>query len=85
MYPRPDLDIIRQAARRIAPYANRTPVLTCAGLDRLFGAQFYFKRENLEKVGAFKSRGACNAVFLLSDEEDAHAVATHSSGHHAAR
>jgi threonine dehydratase len=84
MYPCPNLDIIRQAARRIAPYAHRTPVLTCAGLDRLFGAQLYFKCENLQKVGAFKFRGACNAVLLLSDKEAARGVVTHSSGNHAA-
>jgi hypothetical protein len=82
-YPCPDLDTIREAAQRIAPYAHRTPVLTCAGLDRLFGARLYFKCENLQKVGAFKFRGACNAVFLLSKDDASHGVATHSSGNHA--
>jgi threonine dehydratase len=57
--------------------------LTCASLDRQVGAQVFMKCENLQKVGAFKFRGACNAVFSLTDEEAAHGVATHSSGNHA--
>jgi threonine dehydratase len=80
----PDLETIRTAARRIAPYVLRTPVLTCKGLDGLFGAKCYFKCENFQKVGAFKFRGACNAVFLLSDSEAQRGVITHSSGNHAA-
>jgi len=84
MHTYPKLDTIRQAAQRIAPYVHRTPVLTCAGLDHLLGARLYFKCENLQKVGAFKFRGACNAVFLLSDEEASRGVATHSSGNYAA-
>jgi threonine dehydratase len=74
---------IRQAAERIRPYAHRTPVLTCASLDEKVGAQVFLKCENLQKVGAFKFRGACNAVFSLSEEEAARGVATHSSGNHA--
>jgi len=79
----PTLTDIRQAAARIRPYAHRTPVLTCASLDRQVGAQVFMKCENLQKVGAFKFRGACNAVFSLTDEEAARGVATHSSGNHA--
>ena len=79
----PTLPDIRQAAERIRPYAHRTPVLTCASLDERVGAQVFMKCENLQKVGAFKFRGACNAVFSLTDEEAARGVATHSSGNHA--
>ena len=79
----PTLTDIRQVAKRIRPYAHRTPVLTCASLDEQVGAQVFMKCENLQKVGAFKFRGACNAVFSLTDEEAAHGVATHSSGNHA--
>lgn len=81
--PSPTITEIRQAAERIRPYAHRTPVLTCAGLDQRVGAQVFMKCENLQKVGAFKFRGACNAVFSLTDEEAAHGVGTHSSGNHA--
>jgi threonine dehydratase len=79
----PTLTDICQAAERIRPYAHRTPVLTCASLDQQVGAQVFLKCENLQKVGAFKFRGACNAVFSLTDEEAARGVATHSSGNHA--
>ncbi len=79
----PTIDDIRRAAERIAPYAHRTPVLTCDALDRRAGARLFLKCENLQKVGAFKFRGACNAVMSLSDEEADHGVATHSSGNHA--
>ncbi|MGD8405414.1 MAG: pyridoxal-phosphate dependent enzyme [Anaerolineales bacterium] len=81
--PAPTLTDIRNAAERIRPYAHCTPILTCASLDRQVGAQVFMKCENLQKVGAFKFRGACNAVFSLTDEEAAHGVATHSSGNHA--
>jgi len=80
----PDLDDVRQAAERIRPWAHRTPVLTCSGLDAMVGANLFFKCENFQKVGAFKFRGATNAVRSLSDEEAARGVATHSSGNHAA-
>ena len=76
-------DDIQEAAARIAGRVHRTPVLTCATLDRMAGAQLFFKCENLQKVGAFKMRGATNAVFALSDAEAARGVATHSSGNHA--
>ncbi len=79
----PTIDDIRQAARRIAPYAHRTPVMTSAFFDRLTGARLFFKCENLQKVGAFKFRGACNAVFSLPEEALRRGVATHSSGNHA--
>lgn len=82
--PIPTLQEIRQAAERIAPYAHRTPVLTCSALDALVGAQVFCKCENFQKVGAFKFRGACNAVFGLAAEEARRGVATHSSGNHAA-
>jgi threonine dehydratase len=78
------IDDVRAAAERIRPHAHRTPVLTCASLDRMTGARLFFKCENLQKVGAFKFRGACNAVMSLSDEDAARGVATHSSGNHAA-
>ncbi len=79
-----NLEDIRQAAKRIKPFAHRTPVLTCASVDERVGMHVFMKCENLQKVGAFKFRGACNTVFSLSDEEAAHGVATHSSGNHAA-
>ena len=82
--PLPGFDDVMRAAERIRPWAHRTPVLTCAGLDRLAGARVYFKCENLQKVGAFKFRGATNAVFALDDEAAQRGVATHSSGNHAA-
>lgn len=74
---------IQQAAERIRPFAHRTPVLTCESLNQRVGAQVYLKCENLQKVGAFKFRGACNAVFSLSDEQAERGVCTHSSGNHA--
>lgn len=79
----PTLADIRQAAERIEPYIHRTPVLTSRSLNEKVGAQVYLKCENLQKVGAFKFRGASNAVFSLSDEEASRGVCTHSSGNHA--
>lgn len=79
----PTFNDIQQAAERIKPYAHRTPVLTNESLDQQVGAQVYLKCENLQKVGAFKFRGACNAVYSLTDEEASHGVVTHSSGNHA--
>src|SRR5271165_378167 len=78
-----DLSSVRAAAKRIARFAHRTPVATCATLDRLAGRSLFFKCEHLQKVGAFKFRGACNAVMKLSDEVAARGVVTHSSGNHA--
>jgi len=80
----PTLDDIRQAAERIRLYAHRTPILTNESLNQKVDAQVFLKCENLQKVGAFKFRGACNAVYSLSDEEAARGVCTHSSGNHAA-
>lgn len=74
---------IREAQARIADHAHRTPVLTCSTLDRLAGRELHFKCENFQKVGAFKFRGACNAIFKLPDAEAARGVVTHSSGNHA--
>lgn len=74
---------IQQAAERIKPYIHHTPVLTNESLNRQVGAQVFLKCENLQKVGAFKFRGACNAVYSLSDAEAARGVCTHSSGNHA--
>jgi len=80
----PSLEDIRQAHRRIEPFIHRTPVLTSGTIDRMAGGEIFFKCENLQKAGAFKIRGACNAVFSLSDDEAKRGVATHSSGNHAA-
>lgn len=77
------LNDIQQAAQRIKPYIHRTPVLTNESLNQKVGAQVYLKCENMQKVGAFKFRGASNAVWSLSDEEAARGVCTHSSGNHA--
>lgn len=78
-----DLNSIREAQERIKPYAHCTPVMTCATLERLAGRQLFFKCENFQKVGAFKFRGACNAVMNLSDPAAKRGVVTHSSGNHA--
>ena len=74
---------IRTAAQRIEPYVHRTPVLTNESLNQRVGAQVFLKCENMQKVGAFKFRGASNAVFSLSDEQAISGVCTHSSGNHA--
>ena len=84
MSDRPTLTDIQQAAERIAPFVHRTPVFTSEAIDKMIGARVFFKCENLQKVGAFKFRGACNAIHSLSDEEAARGVATHSSGNHGA-
>jgi threonine dehydratase/serine racemase len=78
-----DLAAVRDAAARIAGIVHRTPVMTCETIDRLAGRRVYFKCENLQKVGAFKYRGATNAVRKLSDADAAKGVVTHSSGNHA--
>jgi threonine dehydratase len=79
----PTYDDVLTAHARIAPYIHRTPVLTSSYLDALTGASLFFKCENFQKAGAFKVRGASNAVFGLSDADAARGVATHSSGNHA--
>jgi threonine dehydratase len=75
---------VRDAHARIRDKINRTPVLTSSTLDAQCGGSLFFKCENFQKIGAFKARGATNAIFLLSDEEAKRGVATHSSGNHAA-
>jgi threonine dehydratase len=77
-------ELIEAARARIAPHVKLTPVLTSSTLDSESGAQLYFKCENFQKCGAFKARGAANAVFSLPAEALRHGVATHSSGNHAA-
>lgn len=79
----PTLAGIRAAAERIRPHARRTPVLTCRAIDERAGCTVFLKCENLQRVGAFKFRGACNAIFSLSDAEAARGIATQSSGNHA--
>ncbi|MDE0218974.1 MAG: pyridoxal-phosphate dependent enzyme [Spirochaetaceae bacterium] len=78
----PTIADVRAAAERIRPHVHATPVFTSRYFDRAVGASLFFKCENLQKVGAFKSRGACNAVFSLPDHQAAAGVATHSSGNH---
>ncbi|HEX7370687.1 MAG TPA: pyridoxal-phosphate dependent enzyme, partial [Rhodanobacteraceae bacterium] len=80
----PALADLRAAAARIAPYARVTPVLDSPELDALAGASLFFKGEHLQVGGAFKFRGACNAVWSLSDDEAKCGVVTHSSGNHGA-
>jgi threonine dehydratase len=80
----PGFEDVAHAARRIEPYVRRTPLLVAPELSRQLGAAVEFKCENLQAVGAFKARGACNAVFALDDAHASHGVATHSSGNHAA-
>jgi threonine dehydratase len=77
-----DLERIRAAHERIRPHIHRTPVLTSARLDEASRAKLFFKCENLQKIGAFKARGATNAVFSLDDATAKRGVATHSSGNH---
>jgi threonine dehydratase len=79
-----DLGAVRAAHARIAPHIHRTPVMASRSLDEAAGARLHFKCENLQKVAAFKARGACNAVLSLSDAQAARGVVTHSSGNHGA-
>lgn len=78
----PTLADMLVAHERIKPHIHRTPVLTSSYLNELTGAELFFKCENLQKAGAFKARGASNAVFGLTEEQAAQGVATHSSGNH---
>jgi len=80
----PTIADIQSAHKRIKPFIHRTPVLTSRQLNKIFECELFFKCENFQKVGAFKFRGATNAVLSLSDEEKKHGVVTHSSGNHAA-
>lgn len=74
---------VQQAAKTIEGVAHRTPVMTCSAIDEIAGRRLFFKCENFQKVGAFKFRGAFNAVSQLSDEDAGNGVVTHSSGNHA--
>src|SRR5580700_5033258 len=78
-----DLAAVREAAGRIAGLAHRTPVHTCATLDQIAGRMLFFKCENFQKIGAFKFRGACNAIMKLPEDIAKRGVVTHSSGNHA--
>ncbi len=79
----PDRHTIEQAHARIRPFIHRTPVMTSRSLDAATGASLFFKCENLQRVGAFKMRGAANAVLSLTNAQRSNGVATHSSGNHA--
>ncbi len=79
----PTFDDVAAAHERIAPHIHRTPVMTSSCIDALAGAALFFKCENFQKAGAFKVRGASNAVFGLDDAHAGRGVATHSSGNHA--
>ncbi len=80
----PDFKDVAAAMQLISPYVHRTPVLTSQKLDAISGARLFFKCENFQKVGAFKFRGATNAVLNLTEGQRAAGVVTHSSGNHAA-
>ncbi|MDE0227074.1 MAG: pyridoxal-phosphate dependent enzyme [Gammaproteobacteria bacterium] len=80
----PSLPDVLDAAARIRSHAIRTPVLRSSTLDAMFGTRLFFKCENFQRAGAFKFRGACNAVFSLSEDDARRGVATHSSGNHGA-
>ncbi|WP_245889527.1 pyridoxal-phosphate dependent enzyme [Cecembia rubra] len=80
----PSLDDIRLAHQRIQPFIHRTPIMTSEAINQIAGCDIYFKCENFQKVGAFKARGAANAVAKLDEEQKKNGVATHSSGNHAA-
>lgn len=80
----PTLQTVREAHARIRDSIHLTPIMTSSTFDAAAQATLLFKCENFQKVGAFKARGATNAIFLLSDEEAHRGVVTHSSGNHAA-
>lgn len=80
----PEFRDVVEAHARITPFIHHTPLYSSESINSIVGAELFFKCENFQKVGAFKFRGACNAVFSLSDEEASRGVATHSSGNHAA-
>ena len=80
----PTLADIQAAHQRIAPHIHRTPVLTSQAINQICGAELFFKCENFQKTGAFKIRGATNAILLLEAAEAQNGVATHSSGNHGA-
>ena len=78
------IEEIKKAYSRISQVVNKTPVMSSRTLNSITNAKIHFKCENFQKAGAFKARGACNAVFSLSDQEAQKGVATHSSGNHGA-
>lgn len=80
----PSLADIKAAHARIQPFIHRTPILSSTAINEIAGCEIFFKCENFQKVGAFKARGAANAVVKLTEEQKAKGVATHSSGNHAA-
>jgi threonine dehydratase len=80
----PSLEDIKEAHRRIQPFIHRTPIMKSEAINQMAGCEIFFKCENFQKVGAFKARGAANAVAKLSEEHRKNGVATHSSGNHAA-
>lgn len=80
----PEINDIRSAHSRIRPFIHRTPVMTSGLLNDIYGCSLFFKCENFQKVGAFKFRGATNAVLSLGAEQKRKGVVTHSSGNHAA-
>ena len=80
----PDFEDIIMAHRLIGGLIHHTPVMTSSAINRITQSEIFFKCENLQKAGSFKFRGACNAVFSLTDEKASHGVGTHSSGNHAA-
>ncbi|HEJ9626670.1 threo-3-hydroxy-L-aspartate ammonia-lyase [Proteus terrae] len=81
--PTPTYKDVAQAHQRILPYLNKTPVLTSRTINELTGAQFYFKCENFQRMGAFKFRGAMNALSQFNDQQRKNGVVTFSSGNHA--
>lgn len=80
----PTLEDIKAAHQRIQPFIHKTPIMTSGAIDEIAGCQVFFKCENFQKVGAFKARGAANAVMKLNESQKKNGVATHSSGNHAA-
>jgi threonine dehydratase len=80
----PTLKEVKEAVKRISPYVHKTPVLTSSTINRMLDASVFFKCENFQRMGAFKFRGASNAILQLSDDERARGVITHSSGNFAA-
>lgn len=80
----PDLKEIQEAHERIKPFIHQTPILTSQTINEITGAQLFFKCENFQRAGAFKMRGASNALLLITKSELKKGVATHSSGNHAA-
>ncbi|KAM0901350.1 hypothetical protein ACQ4PT_020042 [Festuca glaucescens] len=79
-----DINSIREAQARIAPYVHKTPILSSTSIDAIAGKQLFFKCECFQKAGAFKIRGASNSIFALDDDQASKGVVTHSSGNHAA-